>query len=86
MDRFGEHEKELSRGRMRADEEINKIERISKKYQWIALYELLGYLSDRYRMARGYWSEGEPLYKGAWQIGARDFDPTQPLVDPQKKI
>lgn len=86
MDRFGEHEKDLSRGRMRADEEANKIERISKKYQWIALHELLGYLSDLYRMARGYWSKGEPLYKGAWQIRARDFDPTQPLVDPQKKI
>ena len=86
MDRFGEHEKDLSQGRMRPDEEANKIERISKKHQWIALHELLGYLSDRYRMARGYWSKGERLYKGAWQIWVRDFDPTQPLVNPQKKI
>ena len=85
-DRFIEYDQKLSRGRMRADEEANKIERISKKYQWIALHELLGYLSDRYRMAHDYWSKDEPLYKGAWQTGARDFDPTQPLVDPFKKF
>ena len=84
-DRFIDNDQKLSHGRMRADEEANKIERIGKKYQWIALHEFLGYLSDRYRMARDFWSKDEPIYKGAWQTGARDFDPTQPLVDPFKK-
>lgn len=82
-DRYGKYEANLSHGRMRVDEENNKVERMSKKYQWIALHELLGYLSDHYRMS-GDWSEDEPTFRGAWQIWARDFDPTQPLVDPQE--
>jgi hypothetical protein len=84
--RFGDYEKNLHHGRMRVDEENNKVERISKKYQWIALRELLGYLSDHYRMSRE-WSTGEEAqFKGAWQIWTRDFDPTQPLVDPQEQF
>lgn len=83
--RFGEYEKGLDRGRMRSNEEDNKVERISKKYQWIALNELLGHLSDHYRMSRD-WSDNEPLFEGAWQTSARDFDPTQPLLDPQEQF
>lgn len=82
-ERFSDYEKGLSCGRMRVDEESNKLERISKKYQWIALHELLGYLSDRYRMSKD-WSGNNPVFKGTWQIYARDFDPTQPLIDPQE--
>jgi hypothetical protein len=70
---------------MRADEENNKVERISKKYQWIALHELLGYLSGHYRMSRD-WSGNESVFEGAWQTYARDFDPTQPLLDPQEQF
>lgn len=84
-ERFGDYEKGLSHGRMRVDDENNKVERISKKYQWIALHELLGYLSDHYRMSRD-WSDNEPLFKGAWQTYPRDFDPTQPLLDPQEQF
>lgn len=84
-ERFADYEKRLSHGRMRTDEESNKVERISKKYQWIGLHELLGYLSDRYRMSRD-WSDNEPKFKGAWQTFARDFDPTQPLLDPQEQF
>ena len=81
--RFGDYEKLLGYGRVREDEESNKVERISKKYQWIALHELLGYLSDHYRMASD-WADNELVFKGAWQTYARDFDPTQPLLDPQE--
>lgn len=84
-ERFGDYEKSLSHGRMRVDEESNKVERISKKYQWIALHELLGYLSDHYHMSRD-WSDNEPVFRGAWQTYARDFDPTQPLLDPQEQF
>ena len=83
--RFGNYEEGLSHGRMRADEESNKVERISKKYQWIALHELLGYLSDRYQMSRD-WLGNETLFEGAWQTYSRDFDPTQPLMDPQEQF
>lgn len=83
--RFGDYEKGLHHGRMRVDQEENKVERISKKYQWIALYELLGYLSDHFRMSRD-WSDDEPQFKGPWQTWTRDFDPTQPLIDPQEQL
>lgn len=83
-ERFSEYERGLIQGRMRPGEEVTKTERISKKYQWIALHEFLGYLSDRNRMSSVYWSERVPSYQGAWMIGARDFDPTQPLVDPRR--
>lgn len=85
-ERFSDYEKDLRHGRMRFDEEENKVERISKKYQWIALRELLGYLSDHYRMPREWSTDMEPEFKGAWQIWARDFDPTQPLQDPQEQF
>lgn len=50
------------------------IERIGKKYQWIALYELLARMSDNL-----YWAEEfgeEETYKGPWQLWKRDIDPT----------
>lgn len=83
--RFGDYEKNLSRSDMRVDKERNKVERISKKYQWVALHELLGYLSDHYRMSRN-WADTAPVFQGAWQTYARDFDPTQPLLDPQEQF
>lgn len=83
--RFGSYEEKIRHSRLRVDEERNKVERISKKYQWIALHELLGYLSDHYRMSRN-WSDNEPVFQGSWQLYARDFDPTQPLLDPQEQL
>lgn len=56
------------------DDEL-KVERIGKKYQWIALHELLGYLSDHYHMKPD-WDDKPRIYKGAWQINQRDFDPS----------
>ncbi len=84
-ERFGDYEKRSSHGRLRVDEENNKVERLSKKYQWIALHEFLGYLSDRYRMPKD-WSGNEPVFKGAWQTYVRDFDPTEPPSDPQEQF
>lgn len=52
------------------------IERISKKYQWIALYEILAMITDNYKMRTGT-SRTNPYeyYKGAWQNYLRDIDP-----------
>ena len=50
------------------------IERIGKKYQWIALYELLARISDNLYWANKY--EEEKEYEGPWQLWKRDIDPT----------
>lgn len=53
---------------------ISTIERIGKKYQWIALYELLARMSDNL-----YWADEfgeEDAYEGPWQLWKRDIDPT----------
>jgi hypothetical protein len=77
---FGEYEGSLP-WRGRHEEEDVKVERIGKKYQWVALHELLGYLSDHYHM-RPRWHRRVPdPFEGAWQLGVRDFDPSSPFVD-----
>lgn len=52
------------------------IERIGKKYQWIALHELIGYLADNFRFLEKDYPPECGNYKGAWQINIRDIDPT----------
>jgi hypothetical protein len=51
------------------------IERLGKKYQWIAMHEFLGYLSDHYRM-RPQWGEKSRLFESARQLRLPD------LLDP----
>lgn len=54
----------------------NKIERIGKKYQWIAYYEILAMLSDNYKMKSSWNSNNKyHFYKGAWQLSVRNIDP-----------
>ena len=55
-----------------------KIERIGKKYQWIAMYHILARVSDNYKMKRKYsWkNDAELSFEGAWAPCVRDFDPT----------
>ena len=53
----------------------NSIERIGKKYQWIAMYELLGILADHVWMKD--WNDVPKQYKSALDLGfCRDVDPT----------
>lgn len=79
--RFGEYEKHTLHGRQSPDIEELKLERVSKKYQWIALRELIGFLADRYWL-RLTWQSNRTDFVGAWQLWAREFDPSQRLVDP----
>lgn len=51
-----------------------KIERIGKKYQWIAFYNILARVSDTHLLKN--WNESPYLYEGAWEPYVRDFDPT----------
>ncbi len=51
------------------------IERVGKKYQWIAFHELTGRLSDIYAV-NGSYRDGPQPYRGPWQVGTREMDPT----------
>jgi hypothetical protein len=54
----------------------NKIERIGKKYQWIAFYEIMSILTDNYKLDEGYSTNDKyEFYKGAWQMYLRNIDP-----------
>lgn len=55
----------------------HKAERFGKKYQWIALRELIARVADNFHMT-GEWSNEEPVYRGPWQFYGRDIDPTLP--------
>ena len=63
-----------SNGRQRA-----RVERISKKYQWIGLYEYVGYLSD-HRKYRS-WSDEPASSAAAWKLLLRDFSPAKVFFD-----
>lgn len=78
--RFSEYERSSPYGRLRHDNEELKIERISKKYQWIALREFTGFLADHYWLDQS-WKDKRADFVGAWQLYAREFDPSQRLVD-----
>ncbi len=74
-DLFQEFERSLrSNGRQRP-----AVERISKKYQWIGLYEYVGYLSD-HRKYRS-WSDELDTSAAAWQLLLRDFSPAKVFFD-----
>lgn len=59
------------------DRSPSKIERIGKKYQWIAFHELLARMSDNlYWLDRGYSDVDDSQFWGPWQNHLRDLDPT----------
>lgn len=58
-----------------------KVERIGKKYQWIALFEFLALVADNFSFKKESWSDAPSEYKGPWQLSIRDIDPTCTLKD-----
>jgi hypothetical protein len=73
-DWFGEADTELAfadQGRM-----THQHERIGKKYQWIALHQLLAHLSDHLGFQDESWTEVRAPYVGPWQLMVRDIDPS----------
>lgn len=56
----------------RAGRSAHKIERFGKKYQWIALRELIARIADNFQMT------DDVNYQGPWQFFGRDIDPTLP--------
>lgn len=74
-ERFEEFEREQPDRRGR---EGHKSERFGKKYQWLALHELLARLADNYHLAREPWSPDQERYEGPWPWYGRDLDPSIP--------
>lgn len=80
-ERFEKFDSEIkSSGREEA-----KAERMGKKYQWIAYYEMLAFMADHYQYAGGTSTkEIGAVYQGSWQDSFRDIDPSnvmQPLAE-----
>ena len=72
-ERFAQFDSSIGRrDHGRAD---HKVERFGKKYQWIALYELLARLTDNFTLKDWH---GVQVYDGAWQLRVRNIDPTLP--------
>jgi hypothetical protein len=85
-ERFTEFERHHS---ARRGQEGHKPERFGKKYQWLALHELLARLADNYHLARVPWSAAHQQYEGPWPWYGRDLDPTIPArssVDPRQHL
>jgi|LQYC01.1.fsa_nt_gi hypothetical protein len=70
----------FDRGANSGNRHRNKKERIGKKYQWIALYEVLARISDNFKMvdASTQWGEDKQYvwYQGPWEPFVRNIDPT----------
>lgn len=73
----GKFDRNIGSGRRRSSSH----ERIGKKYQWIALHEMLARVSDNCVMKsdRGWQDNENEIYGGTWQPFVRDIDPSMPL-------
>jgi hypothetical protein len=76
VEKHGEFDRHASSG----DRHKNRKERIGKKYQWIALYEVLARISDNYKIVdeSTHWGEDKQYvwYQGTWEPFVRNIDPT----------
>ncbi len=73
VEKHGKFDRDANHG----DRHTNTKERIGKKYQWLALYEVLARLSDNYQMSKNYWDDKEYCwYQGTFEPFVRNIDPT----------
>jgi hypothetical protein len=70
---LGEYDKRLSHYNYDRHN-TKKIERIGKKYQWIAFYNILARVSDAHKVI--HWNDTIDYFEGPWEPYVRDFDPT----------
>lgn len=59
------------------------VERIGKKYQWIAFHEILSILADNHKISEWHSNKNYQFYQGAWQFYARDIDPVYTTKNPE---
>lgn len=81
-ERFSEFDRQRGRGGDRYD---HQVERIGKKYQWLAFHELLARLGDNVGFIGWSREHGMSEFQGPWQVNRRDIDPSlfvaRPLED-----
>lgn len=73
-EKFGAFDASVNRD-YRYGRDGEKPERIGKKYQWIAYHEFLARVADNFEY-KDRWIDSKGQYQGAWQISARDIDPS----------
>jgi len=74
---FSEQEKIIRSMNRNSDRYNHKIERISKKYQWIAMYNTLARIADNFKMYEGWRDDKKKVnYRGAFEPYLRNIDPT----------
>ena len=78
---------QFDRNARSGDRYKNKTERIGKKYQWLALYEVIARIADNHQMAdeSARWGKEKEYiwFQGPWEPFVRNLDPTSiyPLSD-----
>lgn len=72
-DKHGAFDQKIGSGRGRS---TVPNERIGKKYQWLALHELLARVADNFKKIEHSWSDNVVNYEGTWEPTVRDIDPT----------
>lgn len=60
------------------------VERIGKKYQWIAFHQILSILSDNHKIREWILDDTYKYYNGAWQFSVRDIDPIYTTKNPKE--
>jgi hypothetical protein len=78
----GRHDMYISGGRARQ----SNLERIGKKYQWIALHEMAARLTDHEDMYERFHSDQKVEYQGSWEPGLRDIDPSLRIQEKKGSI
>ncbi|MGY4603971.1 hypothetical protein ACVW16_002383 [Bradyrhizobium sp. USDA 4474] len=69
---FGEFDRDHAHG----SRTEHRVERIGKKYQWIAFHELLARLGDNFCFVGWSRDSGLSVFQGPWQVSRRDLDPS----------
>jgi len=54
----------------------HRVERIGKKYQWLAMHKILAVVADNFKVSDSFFWDKYVDYVGSWQIGIRDIDST----------
>ncbi|MCX6214223.1 ATP-binding protein [Spirosoma sp.] len=74
VEKLGEFEQYI--GRFKTDRHDVQSERIGKKYQWIAMHELLARVSDNFTLRDSWGEHEEEPFEGPWNPFVRDIDPS----------
>lgn len=73
-DYFSDYDKNVRSSYM--DRSTHPIERIGKKYEWLAMYYLLALITSKYDYSEKYTDFQTDRYYGTWRPHIRDIDPT----------